>query len=61
MTTPDHELMLPAEVARLFGVARKTVERWADVGLLQVVRTPGGHRRYIAADVRRLYEQSQRT
>ncbi len=34
------------EVARLFGVNRQTVTRWARRGLLPSVRTPGGHHRY---------------
>lgn len=46
---PDR--MLTAEVAALFGVDRKTVARWADLGRLTVIRTPGrssypGHRRF---------------
>ena len=41
------------EVARLFGVSLSTVTRWARTGLLQAVRTPGGHYRYRAEDVRR--------
>jgi len=42
------------EVADLFGVNPKTVTRWARAGRLGCMRTPGGHRRFLAADVARL-------
>lgn len=41
------------EVARLFGVSVSTVTRWARTGLLPAVRTPGGHYRFRADDMRR--------
>jgi excisionase family DNA binding protein len=41
------------EVARLFGVSVSTVTRWARTGLLPAVRTPGGHFRFRADDMRR--------
>jgi excisionase family DNA binding protein len=53
METGD-EMMRPGEVAALFGVTTKTVARWGSVGLLRAVRTPGGHMRYYAANVRAL-------
>jgi excisionase family DNA binding protein len=43
--------MTPAEVAALFGVNPKTVQRWAKTGRLSSIKTPGGHRRYRAAEV----------
>jgi len=46
-------LMTPSDVARLFRVKPKTVVRWADEGLLTVIRTPGGHRRFLADEVHR--------
>jgi excisionase family DNA binding protein len=42
------------EAADLLGVARSTIKRWADQGLLRAVRTPGGHRRYLRDEVERL-------
>lgn len=48
------ELLLPDEVARIFRVDPKTVTRWANAGKLSFIRTLGGHRRYIAAEVREL-------
>ena len=41
-------------VARLFGVSVSTVTRWARAGLLPAARTPGGHYRFRANDVRRV-------
>lgn len=51
------ELMTPGEVAALFGVNVKTVRMWAQRGWLgKVYRTLGGHRRFDAVVVRRLYD-----
>jgi excisionase family DNA binding protein len=36
------------EVSRLFGVSTSTVTRWARLGLLRALRTPGGHYRFPA-------------
>ena len=57
-TSPDlePELMMPAEVAAAFHVTPMTVTRWARSGKLPSIRTPGGHRRYIRAQVRALLE-----
>lgn len=46
-------LLTAAEVAALYRVAPKTVTRWAARGSLpEAFRTPGGHRRWRAADIR---------
>lgn len=45
-------LLTPAEVAAMFRVDPKTVTRWAKSGKLSSVRTLGGHRRYLASEVR---------
>ena len=42
----DDPLLTPSEVAVLFRVDAKTVTRWAAVGRLPSLRTPGGHRRF---------------
>jgi excisionase family DNA binding protein len=47
-------LMVPAEVAALFGVDPKTVTRWARSGRLSSIKTPGGHHRYRATEVHAL-------
>ena len=48
---PASSLLTPAEVAAAFRVDPKTVTRWAKSGKLNSIRTLGGHRRYLAAEV----------
>lgn len=50
-TIEDLDLLMPAEVAQIFGVDPQTVFRWAKAGKLPSIRTPGGHRRYPRAGV----------
>ena len=45
------DLLYPAEVAAMFRVDVKTVTRWADDGRISIVRTPGGHRRYLKDEI----------
>jgi excisionase family DNA binding protein len=47
-------LLTPGEVAGMFRVDAKTVNRWAQDGKLTFIRTLGGHRRYREAEVRAL-------
>jgi excisionase family DNA binding protein len=51
-------LLKPGEVAAIFGVNAKTVARWARDGHLRSLRTPGGHMRIYAEDVRALAARS---
>jgi excisionase family DNA binding protein len=53
------ELLTPHEVAELFGVDPKTVTRWARAGRLTAIRTLGGHRRYLGAEVHALITPSR--
>lgn len=48
------QLLTPGEVAQMFRVNPRTVWRWSRTGKLAAIRTPGGHRRFKAAEVRRL-------
>ncbi len=48
-----------AEVARIFGVDRRTVLNWAHKGLLDSQRTAGGHRRYRESDALSLLAELQ--
>jgi excisionase family DNA binding protein len=50
--TPPPELLLtPAEAAAIFRVGTETIRAWASAGKLTCIHTPGGHRRYRAAEV----------
>ena len=47
-----HELMNSRQVAATFAVTVGTVTRWDREGKLSpVLRTPGGHRRYLRSEV----------
>jgi len=47
------ELMTAAEVAKVFRVDPKTLNRWVKTGAFPApVRTPGGHRRWYADQIR---------
>lgn len=50
----DDRLLTPNEVAILFRVDVKTVNRWAKAGRISSIRTLGGHRRYRESEVRAL-------
>ena len=50
---PDDPILRPRQVARVLGVAPRTVTRWARVGLLEAHRTAGGHHRFRMSAVRR--------
>ena len=54
MAGTEPRLLTPGEVAVMFRVDPKTVTRWARDGRLSSVRTPGGHRRYDAAQISRM-------
>jgi DNA-binding transcriptional MerR regulator len=50
--SPPHEhLLRPGEVAALFRVGMTAIRSWEERGLLHPIRTPGGERRYIEAEV----------
>jgi len=45
------DLLTTNEVAHLAGTGATAVKRWADAGLLPCIRTGGGHRRFVRAEV----------
>lgn len=52
MSAPsESDLLLREEVALMFKVEPSTVGRWGQSGRLVSVKTPGGWRRYIGAEV----------
>lgn len=52
------EWLTTREVADMFGVDRKTVTRWVIAGRIATVRTPGGHHRFPAAQIKALLTPS---
>lgn len=54
MSNEAPELLTPGEVASMFRVDPKTVSRWANAGVIPFFRTPRGHRRFPAAEIRAL-------
>lgn len=59
MTRPDTKWLSLSEAARLLGVHPSTVRRWADRGSIPVSVTPGGHRRFLEADLAALASRQQ--
>jgi excisionase family DNA binding protein len=59
-STVGGQLLRTADVATLFQVSERTVSDWARRGRIPSVRTPGGHRRYPAAEIQRLLEAAER-
>jgi excisionase family DNA binding protein len=55
----SERLLTPGEAAARFRVGPKTVNRWADRGLLGVIRLPGGHRRYRESEVDRVIKKGE--
>jgi excisionase family DNA binding protein len=54
MTEPFETLLTPAEVAAIWRVDAKTINRWAIAGKLPFVPTPSGRRLYRESEVRAL-------
>ena len=54
----DGRFLRTREVAVLFQVSERAVTDWARKGRIRSVRTPGGHRRYPANEVRILLQAS---
>lgn len=50
----EGRLLRTREVALLFQVSERAVNDWARRGRIPSVRTPGGHRRYPASEIRNL-------
>ena len=48
------------EASELLGIHFTTLRKWADEGEIRVFRTPGGHRRFSLADLRRFLEERVR-
>ncbi len=47
----------PKQVARAIGVSESSLKRWCDQGLIETVRTAGGHRKMAIAEVLRFLRE----
>lgn len=56
----DPDVLSSQETARILGVTPRTVQSWAEAGVLRAWKTPGGHRRFQRDDVERLAEHLKR-
>lgn len=45
------KLVSPKQVARAIGVSESSVKRWCDKGVIETIKTAGGHRRLRISDV----------
>jgi len=50
---PERSLVSISEASRILGVNEATLRLWTDEGKIKAFVTPGGHRRYSRADLRR--------
>jgi len=57
MTIRQDDICTSRKAAELLGVSARTVQLWADAGVVSSWKTPGGHRRFSLSDVRKLAEE----
>ncbi|WP_424100443.1 helix-turn-helix domain-containing protein [Moorena producens] len=48
--------LTPIEAQEKFGYHPRTLARWAEAGKIQCIKSPGGHRRYLASSIEQLIE-----
>ena len=53
----DQELLTIAQASELLGVHPRTLREWADRGHVAHVQTPGGHRRFLRAELERFVQR----
>jgi len=53
----EQELYTTTKAAKIFGVTPRTIQMWADSGMIEVTKTLGGHRRITAQEIERLAVQ----
>lgn len=52
------EYLTPKETAKLLGVPERTLRYWGKKGKITNIKTIGGHRRYLADEVRAIASRS---
>ncbi len=50
----EEPLVTISEASRVLGVSNATLRQWTDLGRIKAFVTPGGHRRYARADLKKL-------
>lgn len=58
---PRDEMLSISEASRLLGVNEATLRQWTDEGKIDAFITPGGHRRYSRADLKKFTHASQKS
>lgn len=58
MTEEPEKLLTTSEVGQIFRVSANTIQAYARAGLLPFIRTPGGHYRFRASDVRSVFREA---
>jgi excisionase family DNA binding protein len=53
----DSDICTSKKAAQLLSVTPRTVQLWADAGVLKSWKTPGGHRRYSVSEVMKLAQK----
>jgi putative resolvase len=51
--------LTPKQVQEKFGYHPKTLSRWADEGLIEYTKSPGGHRRYLLSSLEKVAKTSE--
>lgn len=57
MESKSPELVSPKQVARAIGVSESSLKRWCDQGLIETVRTAGGHRKMTVPEILRFVRE----
>ncbi len=52
VTDENRDWLTLSEASKLLGIHPATLRQWVDAGQVPSFRTPGGHRRFLAADLR---------
>jgi len=57
----EEPLISISEASHVLGVSEAALRQWTDEGKIKAFITPGGHRRYSRADLKRFMSSQQRT
>ncbi len=57
----EESLVSISEASRILGVSEPALRQWTDEGKIKAFITPGGHRRYSRAELRKLMTSQQKT